>query len=152
MKPIPFIAIGRVSSPVTEKTDENWGGVVSRILLEPEFSGGLLGLKDFSHAIVVTYLHEARYERERHLQRRPRGLAEMPKVGIFSQRAKDRPNPIGITAVKIMEVGDSCLEVQGLDAVDGTPVLDIKPYVPQFDRVEKPVVPEWTDRLMKGYF
>jgi tRNA-Thr(GGU) m(6)t(6)A37 methyltransferase TsaA len=152
MKPIPFIAIGRVSSPVTEKTDENWGGVVSRILLEPEFSGGLLGLKDFSHAIVVTYLHEARYERERHLQRRPRGLAEMPKVGIFSQRAKDRPNPIGITAVKIMEVGDSCLEVQGLDAGDGTPVLDIKPYVPQFDRVEKPVVPEWPDRLMKGYF
>ncbi|MCE5283812.1 MAG: tRNA (N6-threonylcarbamoyladenosine(37)-N6)-methyltransferase TrmO [Deltaproteobacteria bacterium] len=152
MNRIPFIAIGRVSSPVTEKTDENWGGVVSRILLEPEFSGGLLGLKDFSHAIVVTYLHEARYERERHLQRRPRGLVEMPKVGIFSQRAKDRPNPIGITAVKIMGVGDSCLEVQGLDAVDGTPVLDIKPYVPQFDRVEKPVVPEWTDRLMKGYF
>ncbi len=152
MNPIPFIAIGRVSSPVTEKTDENWGGVVSRILLEPEFSGGLLGLKDFSHAIVVTYLHESRYERERHLQRRPRGLAEMPKVGIFSQRAKDRPNPIGITAVKIMEVSESSLEVQGLDAVDGTPVLDIKPYVPQFDRIEKPVVPEWTDRLMKGYF
>jgi len=152
MNRIPFIAIGRVSSPVTEKTDENWGGVVSRILLEPEFCGGLLGLKDFSHAIVVTYLHEARYERERHLQRRPMGLAEMPKVGIFSQRAKDRPNPIGITAVKIMRVGDSCLEVQGLDAVDGTPVLDIKPYVPQFDRIEKPVVPEWTDRLMKGYF
>lgn len=152
MNRIPFIAIGRVSSPVTEKTDENWGRVVSRILLEPEFSGGLLGLKDFSHAIVVTYLHEARYERERHLQRRPRGLAEMPKVGIFSQRAKDRPNPIGITAVKIMAVGDSCLEVQGLDAVDGTPVLDIKPYVPQFDRIEEPVVPEWTDRLMKSYF
>ena len=152
MNPIHLIAIGRVSSPVTEKTDENWGGVVSRILLEPEFSGGLPGLKDFSHALVVTYLHEGRYERKRHLQRRPRGREDMPRVGIFSQRAKDRPNPIGITAVEILEVGDTRLEVRGLDAVDGTPLLDIKPYVPHFDRVEKPVVPEWTDRLMKGYF
>jgi len=152
MNATPWIAIGRVSSPVTEKVDENWGGVVSRILLEREFAGGLLGLKDFSHAIIVTYLHEARYDREKHLQRRPRGLESMPKVGIFSQRVKDRPNPIGITAVRILAVGDDDLEVLGLDAIDGTPVLDIKPYVPRFDRVEKAVVPEWIDRLMKDYF
>ena len=64
-----------MSSPITEKVDENWGEVVSRILLKPEYAGALLGLKDFSHAIIVTYLHEAHYEKEKHLQRRPRGLA-----------------------------------------------------------------------------
>nr|NIV35109.1 tRNA (N6-threonylcarbamoyladenosine(37)-N6)-methyltransferase TrmO [Anaerolineae bacterium] len=97
-------------------------------------------------------LHQARYEREKHLQRRPRNLATMPEVGILSQRAKNRPNPIGVTAVEIMDVGRDFLEVWGLDAIDGTPVLDIKPYYPHFDRVENPRVPEWVNRLMEGYF
>ena len=85
--------------------------------------GDFLGLQNFSHAIIVTYLHQANYERGKHLQRRPRGQEDMPKVGIFSQRAKDRPNPIGITAVKIQNVNENYLEVQGLDAIDGTPIL-----------------------------
>ena len=76
----------------------------------------------------------------------------MPLVGIFSQRAKDRPNSIGITAVKIIRVGTDYLEVQGLDAVDGTPVLDIKPYYPVYDRVDDSKTPEWVNELMKGYF
>lgn len=76
----------------------------------------------------------------------------MPEVGIFAQRAKDRPNPIGITAVQIVEVLPDCLVVRGLDAIDGTPVLDIKPYVPAYDRVAEAKVPEWADRLMDGYF
>ena len=130
MEKIELRPIGYVSSPVTEKVDENWGGVISRILLKPEYAGALLGLEDFSHVIIVTYLHQAQYEKEKHLQRRPRGLESMPKVGIFSQRVKDRPNPIGLTAVKIISVGDDYLEVQGLDAINDTPVLDIKPYYP----------------------
>ncbi len=76
----------------------------------------------------------------------------MPKVGILSQRAKNRPNPIGITSVKIIGVGHDHLEIQGLDAINGTPVLDIKPYYPQFDRVDSPRVPEWVNRLMESYF
>ena len=76
----------------------------------------------------------------------------MPKVGIFSQRAKNRPNPIGVTAAEIVAVGHDYLVVRGLDAIDGTPILDIKPYYPHFDRIEAPRVPEWVDRLMKGYF
>ncbi len=152
MKKIELRPIGYVSSPVTEKVDENWGGVISRILLKPEYAGALLGLEDFSHAVIVTYLHQAHYEKEKHLQRRPRGLKSMPTVGIFSQRVKDRPNPIGITAVKIISVGDDYLEVQGLDAINDTPVLDIKPYYPQFDRIEDSIVPEWVNRLMEKYF
>jgi tRNA-Thr(GGU) m(6)t(6)A37 methyltransferase TsaA len=152
MDDITLRPIGTVSSPVTERTDQDWGEIRSRIVLETEFAGGLPGLEGFSHAIVVTYLHQARYKREKHLRRRPRNLATMPEVGIFVQRAKNRPNPIGVTAVEIVDVSHDYLEVRGLDAIDGTPVLDIKPYYPHFDRVEAPRVPEWVDRLMEGYF
>lgn len=144
--------IGHVVSPVEETVDEKWGGVVSRVLLLPEYAGGLDGLDGFSHAMVVTYLNKAKYEPARHLKRRPRGLESMPLLGIFSQRAKDRPNPIGITTVRIIRTGMDHIEVQGLDAVNGTPVLDIKPYYPLFDRIENPRTPEWVAELMKDYF
>ncbi|MBU1745782.1 MAG: tRNA (N6-threonylcarbamoyladenosine(37)-N6)-methyltransferase TrmO [Proteobacteria bacterium] len=144
--------IGYVVSPMVETVDEKWGGVVSKVLLLPEYAGGLDGLDGFSHAIVVTYLNKAKYESARHLKRRPRGLESMPLLGIFSQRAKDRPNPIGITAVRIIRIGTDHLEVQGLDAINGTPVLDIKPYYPLCDRVENPRTPEWVAELMKDYF
>ena len=152
MDEIKLRPIGTVSCPVIERTDQDWGEVRSKIILAPEFAGGLLGLEGFSHAIVVTYLHQASYQKEKHLQRRPRNLETMPEVGILSQRAKNRPNPIGVTAVEVLSVGNDCLEVKGLDAIDGTPVLDIKPYYPHFDRVEDPRVPEWVGRLMAGYF
>ena len=146
------IAIGRVASPVTAQTDAGWGQVTARVVLEPAYRAGLRGLADFSHVIVVTLLHEAAFDPARHLVRRPRGLATMPEVGIFAQRAKDRPNPLGITVVPLLEVTADGLVVRGLDAIDGTPVLDVKPYYPQYDRVAAPRVPEWVDRLMQDYF
>ncbi|MCC6274652.1 MAG: tRNA (N6-threonylcarbamoyladenosine(37)-N6)-methyltransferase TrmO [Leptospiraceae bacterium] len=151
-KEIVLQPIGYVITDIEDTVDENWGNVVSRIELFDEFQEGLSGLKDFSHAIILTFLHRANYERAKHLKRRPRGLDSMPLVGIFSQRAKDRPNPIGITSVEIVIVGNSFLEVRGLDAVNKTPVLDIKPYFPQYDRVESPTAPDWVERLMKNYF
>ena len=75
----------------------------------------------------------------------------MPLVGIFSQRGKDRPNTIGVTAVEIISVEERFITVRGLDAIDGTQVLDIKPYYPVFDKREA-VVPEWVNRLMEDYF
>ena len=78
-------------------------------------------------------------------------MGNMPLVGIFSQRGKNRPNQIGITSVEIIAVTDDTLVVKGLDAVDGTPVLDIKPYYPAYDRKDA-TVPEWVDRLMEHYF
>lgn len=145
-------AIGIVENEVNKQSDENWGKIISCIKLYHKYQGGLKGLENFTHLIVVTFLHEAKYVREKHLQRRPRNLEEMPLVGIFSQRAKDRPNPIGITAVKIVEVFDDSVLVEGLDAINGTPVLDLKPYYPHYDRVEEARVPEWVDRLMEKYF
>ena len=152
MEKIILEPVGFVSSPVSERMDENWGEVKSRIILRPEYAGALLGLEGFSHAIIVTYLHKAKYDKEKHLQRRPRNLKTMPLLGIFSQRAKNRPNPIGITAARILEVGNDYIEIKGLDAIDETPILDIKPYYPQYDKIEESKVPEWVNILMKGYF
>ena len=144
--------IGFVENGIREQTDLNWGPVESRIRLHEPYSGGLSGLEGFTHAIIVTLLHEAHFVSEKHLKRRPRNLADMPLVGIFSQRAKDRPNPVGITAVEIIAVEGDTLFVKGLDAINGTPVLDIKPYYPQYDRKENAEVPEWVTRLMENYF
>lgn len=147
-----FDPIGYVQSPVKEKVDAHWGSVVSDIVLDKELMPGLTGLESFSHALIVCHLHEAEFIKEEHLMRRPQSRADMPEVGIFAQRVKDRPNPIGVTAVKIVSVDGNILRVQGLDAIDNTPVLDIKPYFPRFDLKENAKVPEWADRLMQGYF
>ena len=149
---IGLTSVGTVSNEVKTRVDENWGSVVSRINIDPKLKNGLRGLDTFSHAIIITHLHEAAFDARRDLVRRPRGLATMPEVGIFAQRAKDRPNPIGITAVRIVNVGEDFVEVEGLDAVDGTPVIDIKPYYPQYDLVTNARVPEWVNRLMADYF
>jgi tRNA-Thr(GGU) m(6)t(6)A37 methyltransferase TsaA len=152
MTPIPMHPIGRVVCDVAAQTDHEWGTVTSRIELLPEYRPGLLGLDQFSHLLVVTHLHQADFRPAEHLRRRPRGLASMPLVGIFAQRGKDRPNAIGVTAVRILSVDSDSVTVRGLDAVDGTPVLDLKPYYPQYDRIDDAVVPEWVERLMEGYF
>jgi len=144
--------IGFVKSPVTEQTDENWGEVVSEIVLDEIYARGLQGLTQFSHVLVVFFMHQAKFNPASDLVRRPQGRADMPELGIFAQRAKHRPNPIGITAVPLINIDGNVLKIKGLDAIDGTPVLDVKPYVPAFDRVDKPTVPEWMERLMKGYF
>ena len=93
-----------------------------------------------------------KFIKEKHLMRRPQEREDMPIVGIFSQRAKDRPNAIGITSVKIISVRQNIINVQGLDAIDETPILDIKPYYPVFDMKENTIVPKWVDILMENYF
>ena len=151
MKTWTVTPIGSVRNEVEERKDTAWGRDTSAIVLEEAYAPGLKGLEDFSHAIIVFWLDQAHYEPEKHLQRRPQNREDMPLVGIFAQRGKDRPNQIGITAVEIVSVTDRTLTVKGLDAIDGTPVLDIKPYYPAYDRREA-VVPEWVGRLMEHYF
>jgi tRNA-Thr(GGU) m(6)t(6)A37 methyltransferase TsaA len=145
------VIIGEVKSPVTEAVDMNWGEVVSEIVLKPEYAPGLLGLGDFSHAMVLTFLHEAKYNPEIHLRRHPQERKDMPLLGIFAQRARHRPNRIGVTACEIVEVTDNSVKVRALDAIDSTPVLDVKPYVPFYDTKDA-TIPEWMEKMMKGYF
>jgi len=143
--------IGTVKSPVTEAVDMNWGEVISEIVLEPQYAPGLLGLDGFSHLIVLTFLHEAEYNPEKHLRRHPQERQDMPLLGIFAQRARHRPNRIGVTAVEIVEVTENSVKVRALDAINGTPVIDIKPYVPVYDKKDA-TIPEWMEKMMKGYF
>jgi len=147
-----FEPIGVIQSNMTEKVDHHWGKIISNIVMSEFLADGLNGLQDFSHIIVVYHLNQANFLKEKHLVRRPQGRDDMPNVGIFAQRAKDRPNSIGITAVKLLSIHDNIIKVQGLDAIDGTPVLDIKPYYPKFDLKIDATVPQWVDVLMKEYF
>jgi len=144
--------IGAVRSPVEDPVDLDWGSVESRIVLEARYRPGLRGLDEFSHVLVVALLHGAAFEPSKHLVRRPRGRADMPEVGIFAQRAKDRPNPIGLTVVPLISVEPDGITVRGLDAIEGTPVLDLKPHFPAFDSPAEASVPAWVDQLMRGYF
>ncbi len=144
--------IGTVKSPITESTDVGWGKVVSEIHLDESYAPGLKGIEDWSHVVVIFHMHEVHFDPEKHLVRHPRGRDDMPETGIFAQRARYHPNAIGITAVKIISVEGNVLTVKGLDAIDGTPVLDIKPYAPVYDGVHDPEVPVWFIRLMQGYF
>lgn len=144
--------IGFVKSPIQEQLDEAWSAVVSEIWINNDLAAGLGGLENFSHAVIIFLMHQSNFEIERDLKRRPRGRADMPEIGIFAQRAKHRPNPIGVTAVQVVGVSGAVLYVQGLDAIDGTPVLDIKPYVPAFDLVDNAKVPVWVEQIMAGYF
>jgi tRNA-Thr(GGU) m(6)t(6)A37 methyltransferase TsaA len=143
--------IGIIKSPITEGVDENWGNVISEIVIGESLADGLQGLDQFSHVIVIFWMHQSTFN-PNELMRRPRGRDDMPLCGIFAQRAKHRPNPIGITPVELIKVEKNVITVKGLDAIDGTPVLDLKPYFPIFDRVDNARVPQWVDRLMQGYF
>lgn len=151
MSDIIMHPIGYVRNQVEEKKDVAWGNDVSTIILDEAYQGGLTGMSDFSHAIILCHLDKARYNPEKHLLRRPRNRADMPMLGIFSQRTKDHPNPIGVTSVEILAVTENSLTVRGLDAINGTPVLDIKPYFPVFDKREAKT-PDWVDILMDQYF
>lgn len=144
--------IGTVKSTVTEGVDENWGDIVSEIHIEERYAPGLAGLGEFSHIIVVFFMHKSTFHPETHLQRRPQGRSDFPLMGIFAQRAKHRPNPIGVTAVELLKVCNGTLVVKGLDAINGTPVLDIKPYFTAFDCRVDVKTPDWVDELMAGYF
>ena len=152
MDDLTLTPIGVVRNSVTDAVDAEWGQVVTEIHVQPELAAGLRGLEDWSHMIVVFYMHNAEFDMATHLVRRPRDLPEMPELGIFAQRARHRPNKIGLTAVKIMGVEGNVVRVRGLDAMDGTPILDLKPYAPVYDGATDPLIPGWFVRLMQGYF
>ncbi len=142
--------IGYVENAVNSAVDHDWATVESKIVLKEDLAPALAGLGDFSHVLVIFWMHEAGPVKA--LQRRPQSREDMPEVGLFSQRAKHRPNPIGVTAVPIVSIDRNILVVRCLDAINGTPVLDIKPYYPAYDRPGEVTVPEWVDRLMINYF
>ncbi len=151
---IALETIATVRNTRTHTGDEGWSQVTSTIEMEPTFASGLEGLDQWSHVLVVFFMHHdpGNEAAPTDWRRRPRGRADMPLAGVFAQRGRMRPNVIGVTAAKLERVEPGRLVVTGLDAIDGTPVLDLKPYAPVFDRVQEPRVPAWFDTLMRGYY
>lgn len=149
MKPI-----GYVHSPRTTPEDDYWGSVISEIRLDPEQfdEKALYGLADFSHLEVVFYMNQVKPSSIQSGARHPRNRGDWPKVGIFAQRAKGRPNQIGISRCQILKVEGLTVTVQALDAMDQTPVLDVKPYVHEFAPRGEVFQPEWITELMENYY
>ncbi len=145
-------AIGHVRNGRDSAADADWGALESAIEMEPDCAAGLAGLEQWSHVIVIFEMHRDPDPEPATLVRRPRGRADMPLLGVFAQRGRMRPNPIGITTVPIARVEPGRVIVRGLDALDGTPVLDLKPYAAVFDRPAAARGPAWFDTLMEGYF
>lgn len=146
-------AIGVVHSPRQVAEDDHWGPVLSEIRLEswlPEES--LYGLDDFSHAEIIFVFHQVPEQKIETAARHPRNNPAWPRVGIFAQRSKNRPNRLGLTTVRILRCAGRSLFVQGLDAIDGTPVLDIKPVMQEFQPRGEVRQPGWVSDLMRDYW
>jgi tRNA-Thr(GGU) m(6)t(6)A37 methyltransferase TsaA len=146
--------IGTVRSPIKEVADDCWGGVTAVIELDAaQFSPECTkGLEDFSHLEVIFLLDRIPPESVLTGSKHPRERQDWPEVGVFAQRTKNRPNRIGVTVCKIEAVQGLRISVRELDAVDGTPVLDIKPYIEEFGPREPVRQPAWARELMAGYF
>jgi tRNA (adenine37-N6)-methyltransferase len=147
-------AIGTVACPRTEAIDDDWGDVVSTITLDADRFGAevLAGLDDFSHIEVVFVFDQVNEDKVNLGARHPRNRPDWPLVGIFAQRAKARPNRIGVTTCELISVAGLSVTVRGLDAIDGTPVLDIKPHVIEFGPRTEVTQPEWIGELMQHYW
>ncbi|GGB27977.1 tRNA (N6-threonylcarbamoyladenosine(37)-N6)-methyltransferase TrmO [Flexivirga endophytica] len=148
MEPVAVVREGRATPD-----DDYWGDSVCRIELtaayEPE---SLAGLGDFSHLEVVYVFDRVDPESVETTARHPRNRDDWPLVGIFGQRGKRRPNRLGVSRCRLLQVDGRSLVVEGLDAVDGTPVLDIKPWMVEFGPRGAVRQPEWSTELMADYY
>lgn len=146
--------VGTVRGGRGQPVDDDWGASRARLELDPARFGpeALAGLADFSHAEVV-YLFDQVAEDEVEIgARHPRGRADWPLVGIFAQRGRNRPNRLGVTVCRIVAVDGLAVEVEGLDAIDGTPILDIKPVLSGFLPRGEVREPDWAREIMRAYW
>ena len=135
--------VGYVKSPFTEIWDQDWDEVVAEIHIDEALVPGLYGIEENSHIVVIYYLHKARFDPAKDLVRRPMDREDLPERGVFALRTNYRPTHIALTTVELLKVEGNVLTVRGLDALDGSPVLDIKPFVPHFDHIEDVRTPAW---------
>lgn len=142
VKPIGFVKTKAVGKEIRNRSN------VSKIILREDLVEVLDGIEDFSHLFVIFWMHKIPKEERTTMKVHPRGRIDMPLLGVFATRTSHRPNPIGVTLVELLEVEGNVVTVRGLDAFDGTPVLDIKPF-DNWDMVESARVPEWWMRLEK---
>lgn len=148
IKPIAF-----VNNTRKDILDDNWGSVISTIELEENINeASLKGINEFSHLEIVFLFNKVSDDKIQYEARHPRNNKDYPEVGIFAQRGKNRPNKLGVTIVELIEQKLRILIVKGLDALDGTPIIDIKPVMKEFLPKDEVSQPEWSISLMKNYW
>jgi tRNA (adenine37-N6)-methyltransferase len=148
LEPVGYVAGSRVLAE-----DDYWGGSESRIRLVPAYGAeALSGLAEFSHVEVLYLFHQADPARAVTGARHPRNDPRWPSVGIFAQRARNRPNRLGSTVCRLLDVTGTELRVAELDAIDGTPVIDIKPVMQEFLPRGPLRQPAWSHELMSAYW
>jgi tRNA-Thr(GGU) m(6)t(6)A37 methyltransferase TsaA len=140
LEPVGFVRTDAVGHEVRDKK------VISQIVFCKELTEALEGIEEFSHLFILFWLNEISDQGRKIMKVHPRGRSDMPLLGIFATRTPHRPNPIGLTRVKLLNVEGNIITVQGLDAFDGTPVLDIKPF-DSWDTTEDFKVPKWWLKL-----
>ncbi len=166
-KPLELYPVGVVKSPIKKpmlhagKTDlELKEGIeraksqrkeidenVVELVILPEMSDLLDGVDGFSHILVLYWPHLIDQERRSLLKVHPMGRKDLPMQGIYATCSPVRPNPILVTAVRLLERDGNILKVKGLEAVDGSPIIDIKPYSKHYYQVENPTVPAWMEQI-----
>ncbi len=151
---ITLTPIGHVRGSRAAPVDDAWDAETATIELDAKTftPDALLSLDQFSHVEVIYWFHHPEAEKPNLGARRPRGRQDWPMVGIFAQRAKNRPNRLGLTVCRLMKINGLTVHLEGLDAIDGTPVLDIKPWVEGFAPRGEVREPQWARELMAGYW
>ena len=142
LKPIGFVKTTAIGDEVRDKTR------TSQLVMSKELTTALYGVDGFSHLFVLFWLHKTSAKQRKLLKVHPRHREDLPLLGIFATRTMTRPNPVGLTLVELVKVENNVLTVRGLDAFNGTPILDIKPF-DSWDTAETAKVPEWWTKLKK---
>jgi tRNA-Thr(GGU) m(6)t(6)A37 methyltransferase TsaA len=142
LKPIGFVKTEAVGKEVRDKS------LISQIILREEWAEALEGIEGFSHLFVIFWLHKIEEKEKETMKVHPRGRKDLPLLGVFATRTPCRPNPLGLTRVKLLGVEGNVVTVQGLDAFEDTPVLDLKPF-DFWETTEKVKVPKWWMKLEK---
>jgi len=144
--------IATTSNSRTEASDDFWGDVITEITLADHIpTDAFENIDQFSHLEIIYYFNKADAG-NMVFSARPRGNPAYPEMGIFCQRKKDRPNKLGLCTVKLLSHNGRTIRVKGLDAIDGTPILDIKPVFREFEAPGDIRQPEWVSDLMKDYW
>ena len=153
MTEIACTSVATVVGGRADVRDDDWGDVTSIIRLDEAIPvESVAGLTDFSHIEVVFQFDRVPEDKIESGARHPRGRDDWPLVGIFAQRGKNRPNRIGVSRAELLRVDGRDVHVRGLDAIDGTPVLDIKPVMREFEPRGTVCQPAWATELMRDYY
>lgn len=140
--------IGKIKSSYS-KNSEIKKDIIANIIINKKYQDAIKGIDEYSHIIVLFWLNKITEKEKEYLTVHPRGREDIPEVGIFSTRNKARPNPIGLTIVKLISKKENILKVKGLDTFNDTPILDIKPY-DLYDIKNNVIVPDWWKKIISN--